>query len=102
MGRWSFRCRHIRPGMRAFNRLLWSRYARPTGEVAGRSWILSSVTLERPRFSVIAFSSPAPPYNSARRFAMKVFAIHDAAGTISDIITAPDRGPAAGIVPRAG
>jgi hypothetical protein len=33
---------------------------------------------------------------------MKVFAIHDAAGTISDIITAPDRGPAAGMVPRAG
>lgn len=33
---------------------------------------------------------------------MRVFAIHDAAGAISEIVTAPDAGPAAGIVPRAG
>lgn len=33
---------------------------------------------------------------------MRVFAIHDAVGVISEIVTAPDNGPAAGIVPRAG
>ena len=33
---------------------------------------------------------------------MRVFAIHNAAGAISEIITAPDDGPAAGIVTRAG
>ena len=33
---------------------------------------------------------------------MKVFAIHDAAGAISEIVTAPDDGPAVGIVTRAG
>jgi len=33
---------------------------------------------------------------------MKVFAIHDSAGTISEIVTTPDDGPAAGIVTRAG
>jgi hypothetical protein len=33
---------------------------------------------------------------------MKVFAIHDAAGTISDIITAPDHAPPVGMVTRAG
>jgi hypothetical protein len=33
---------------------------------------------------------------------MKVFAIHDAAGAISEIITMPKDGPKAGIVPRPG
>jgi hypothetical protein len=33
---------------------------------------------------------------------MKVFAIHDAAGVISEIVTAPAVGPSAGIVTRAG
>ncbi len=33
---------------------------------------------------------------------MKVFAIHDSAGAISEIVTTPDDGPAAGIVTRAG
>lgn len=33
---------------------------------------------------------------------MRVFAIHDAVGVISEIVTAPDTGPSAGIVPRAG
>jgi len=33
---------------------------------------------------------------------MKVFAIHDAAGAISEIVTTPDDGPTAGIVTRAG
>jgi|RhiMetdeSRZDD1v2_1073273.scaffolds.fasta_scaffold73360_10 hypothetical protein len=33
---------------------------------------------------------------------MKVFAIHDATGEISEIITAPDGAPAAGLVTPAG
>ena len=33
---------------------------------------------------------------------MKIFAIHDAAGAISDIIAAPKDGPTVGIRPRVG
>lgn len=33
---------------------------------------------------------------------MKVFAIHDARGFISEIIAAPENGPTVGIAPRAG
>ena len=33
---------------------------------------------------------------------MKIFAIHDATGSISEIIAAPDDGPTVGIMPRAG
>jgi hypothetical protein len=33
---------------------------------------------------------------------MRIFAVHDAEGAISEFVTSPDDGPVAGIVPRSG
>jgi len=72
-------------------------YARSGGPVV--NFVVRNIG--RQRFSTTACSLRALA-SDTRRAMMRVFAIHDAGGTISEIVTAPDDGPVATMVTRPG